>query len=82
MVTGILSAYPGSHFFDDVLLDLQAIADAPIEGSMKTDALQLPQVHAINCLKEIFTDSRFGPGTEPHIANSLDLAAQCLDSPM
>ena len=82
MVTGILTAYPSCHFFDETLIDLQAIANTPIKNSVKSEGLQLPQVHALNCLREIFTDSRFGPSTEPHIAKNLDLAALCLDSPM
>ena len=82
MVTGLLSAFPSSHFFDEVLLDLQAIADAPVEHSDVDDFLQLPQVHALNCLKDVFTDARFGFSSEPHISDCLDLATQCLDSPM
>ena len=81
MITGILAAYTTGNFFDDTLLDLQAIADGPLAGNMENLGLQLPQVHALNCLKEIFNDSRFGPSSEPHIANTLDVAAQCLDSP-
>ena len=64
------------------MLDLQAIADTPFEDTNVDDLLQLPQVHALNCLKEIFTDARFGPSSQTHIADCLDLAAQCLDSHM
>ena len=82
MVTGLLSAFPSGHFFNEVLLDLQAIADAPFEDTNVDDLLQLPQVHALNCLKDIFTDARFGLSSEPHLSDCLGLAAQSLDSPV
>lgn len=81
MITGILSAYPGGSFFNDVILDLQAIADSPTENEAECREVQLPQVHALNCLKDVFTDSRFGTSTEAHIADSLEIAVGCLDSP-
>ena len=82
MITGILSAYPCGPFFDDVIFDLQAIADTPTEGPQETFEMRLPQVHALNCLKDIFTDSRFGASTEGHIAISLGIAISNLESNM
>ena len=82
MITGILAAYASSSFFDDVVLDLQAIADTPTEGLQDTLEMKLPQVHAINCLKDIFTDSRFGTSTEGHIEISLGIALANLESDM
>ena len=79
MVTGILSAYPSGDFFNEAVLDLQAIAGTPIDNITYLDDIQLPQVHALNCLKEVFTDTRFGPSSEPYMADTLDLAAACLD---
>jgi hypothetical protein len=40
----------------------------------------LPQVHALNCLKAIFTSTVLGPSTEPYIVSALDIAGQCLTS--
>ena len=80
MITGVLAAHVGDRFFDNAVLDLQAIADMPVEDAPDVGELHLPQVHALNSLKDIFADSRFGPSTEPHIADSLDMAASCLDS--
>ena len=82
MVMGILAAYPTGKMFDDVMLDLQAIADAPVANGPEDVGVQLSQVHALNCLKDILNDSRFGPGAEHHIANCLDLATQSINSPM
>ena len=59
-----------------MVVDLQAMAKAPIGADLES----LPQVHALNCLKDIFTDSRFGPSSEIYIADTLDIAASCLES--
>lgn len=82
IITGILSAYPSGSFFDDVVLDLQAIAGAPTEGSQDRLCVRLPQVHAMNCLKDTFTDSRFGLSTEGHVEISLGIAISSLESDM
>lgn len=79
-MVGILSAFPESDFFDNVIFDLQAIADAPIEPGKDLENPRLPQVHALNCLKDIFVDTRLGPGTEPHISDTLEIATSCLES--
>ena len=78
IATGILAAYPGDKFFDDVLVKLQAMANAPIGANLGS----LPQVHALNCLKDIFTDARFGLSTETYVADALEVAASCLESQM
>ena len=54
------------------------MADAPVGADLES----LPQVHALNCLKDIFTDSRFGLSTEIYVADTLDIAASCLESQM
>ena len=79
MITGILAAHPNEGFFDNVIIDLQAIADTPIEG-FEVGEVRLPQVHALNCLKDIFTDARFGPSTERHVADTIDIAVSCFDA--
>lgn len=80
MITGILAAHSGDVFFNTAILDLQAIADMPIQEATDRGGLCLPQVHALNCLKDIFASTRFGKWTEPYIEDSLDIAACCLDS--
>lgn len=59
-------------------MELQAIAHAPIGANLGS----LPQVHALNCLKDIFTDARFGPSTEIYVADSLEIAVSSLESQM
>lgn len=54
------------------------MADAPIGPDLGS----LPQVHALNCLKDIFTDARFGLSTEVYVADTMEIAASCLESQM
>ena len=82
MITGILTAHVGDNFFDKVVLDLQEIASMPVQDTSDVEEPRLPQVHALNSLKDIFADTRFGPSTEPYVANGLDIAASCLDGKM
>lgn len=61
---------------------MQAIADAPVGFFENTGDLRLPQVHALNCLKDVFTDALLGQASEPHIADTLEISAGCLESSM
>lgn len=79
MITGILVATPEGEFFNNVVVELQLIADTPVDKDLGTEKLRLPQVHALNCLKDIFSDSRFGGSVEGHVANTLTIAVLCLD---
>ena len=45
-----------------------------------TDSGYLPQVHALNSLKDIFTDARFRLCIEIYVADGLEIAAACLES--
>lgn len=49
-------------------------------GAEAEDKLRLPQVHALNCLKDIMTTSRFRIRTAPLVVPMVDLAAQCMSS--
>ena len=82
MVTGILSAYPDDGFFDDVLTSLYRIAREKVQSAVSANEWQLPQVHALNCLKDVFVDSQFGVRTEMQIGTFMELATDCLDCPV
>ncbi len=82
MITGILEAFPTGDFFTRVILDLQVISKEPVRTTSGEKEVRLPQVHALNCLKDIFTDTRLGPGTEPQVAETLDIAASCIENSM
>ncbi|KAL8645259.1 MAG: hypothetical protein Q9226_007379 [Calogaya cf. arnoldii] len=80
MITGILSATPKGAFFDTVIQDLQAIAHVNTDKGSEDEQLDLPQVHAFNCLKDIFTDARFNNSVEQHMSASLELGVHALES--
>lgn len=61
-----------------LVLELQAIASSIQHISNVSDKSRLPQVHALNCIKDIFTNTSLGTATEPHMAKTLELAADCL----
>ena len=82
MIAGILSADPDSSFFEAGILDLQVMAKAPIASMEISHEPRLPQVHALNCLKELFTDTRLGSATEPYLESTLLIAAKCLEQDM
>jgi hypothetical protein len=44
--------------------------------------IELPQVHALNCLREVFANARFRTNTEPYVLDMLDLAASSLSCDM
>ncbi|KAJ0314936.1 hypothetical protein COL5a_012176 [Colletotrichum fioriniae] len=81
MITGIISANAPQPSFDVVIEELVAIARKPAFNS-ESDGSKLPQVHALNCLKDMFKSSfitQLGKSA-PHIPQCLDLAAGSLKS--
>jgi len=82
LVTGILVSSPGTPFFTQALNELHEISRLPVEYDKDQQYRELPQVHAMNCLKEIFTNTKLGPFTEEFIMPALTLAAERLGSPM
>lgn len=78
LVTGILAANSQNPTFQEVMEELKSLARQPVTLT-NTDATNLPQVHAINCLKEIFKSSTL-KRSESHIADCLQLAADSLNS--
>ncbi len=80
MITGILAAYPDGSFFKDGIEALQAIAISPLSDDQDIEEARLPQVHALNCLKDVFTGARFGNCTELYMADALEIAVSSLES--
>ncbi|KAM0516613.1 hypothetical protein ACHAPE_005244 [Trichoderma viride] len=82
MMTGILSANAASPSFEDAMAKLIEIAS--IEAHVvETDGSNLPQVHAYNCLKDIFKNSlltSMGNKSEKYLPQCLELAASGLRS--
>lgn len=82
MMTGVLSANASSPSFEQVMVKLMEIASLEAHVS-KTDGTNLPQVHAFNCLKDIFKSSYLtavGNKSEKYLLQCLELAANGLKS--
>ncbi|KAF2434532.1 hypothetical protein EJ08DRAFT_470303 [Tothia fuscella] len=79
LVVGLLSAEPGGPLFIQAMRELLSEALAPLHQDTRYGD-SLPQVHAMNCLKAIFTSTVLGPSSEPYIISGLDIAGDCLSS--
>lgn len=80
-MTGIIAAeqQQGGSFFNRAMKDL--ITEASREArSSNIEESRLPQVHALNCIKDIFTTSKLSAASEAFIGEGLDLAARTLNS--
>lgn len=83
LMSGIIAADPssGGKFLQRAMSDL--IAEATVEARNENiEESRLPQVHALNCIKEIFTTSRLSVASEGYIGQGLELAAKTLNSNM
>lgn len=76
---GILSSNTDQPCFGQVINTLIDIGRRPAL-STKTDGSNLPQVHALNCIKDVFKSSFLSKKAEPYLAECLDLAASKLKS--
>lgn len=82
LITGVLCAAPGTSFFREALNELHDISRLPVEYNKEKQYLELPQVHAMNCLKDIFINNKLGPHTERFVMPALTLSAERLASPI
>ncbi|KAI9782363.1 MAG: hypothetical protein M1839_005236 [Geoglossum umbratile] len=80
LITGIMTAEPGGPLFAQIILKLLAEAQLPFGGYSRERGAKLPQVHALNCLKDTFADSRLGSCSEVYLAETLELSVECLGS--
>ena len=82
LLTGIVSAdQPNGRLLAQAMRDLFAEASFPAQSANIEDS-RLPQVHALNSIKEIFTSSKLSAASEVYIGEGLDLAARTLNSNM
>ncbi|KAK7951761.1 uncharacterized protein PG986_007489 [Apiospora aurea] len=79
LIVGILSANAENPSFTAVMEKLRSIAKEPALIS-QTNGSNLPQVHALNCIKDIFKSSYLSKRAEPYLTESLQLAATSLRS--
>jgi hypothetical protein len=80
IVSGISIAKSDSPLFSLILNELQEISSQPVLKSVSYNELSLPQVHAMNCLKDIFMTTKLGDKTEPFIMPTLGIATESLSS--
>ncbi|KIW77936.1 hypothetical protein Z517_07769 [Fonsecaea pedrosoi CBS 271.37] len=81
MIAALLSPVD-LDYLSSAVNDLMVIAERAIDGSLNLDIddVKLPQVHALNCLKEIMTNSKFAVVVVQHLERMMELAATCLSS--
>lgn len=82
LITGIFWSEEGGDIFQLGMTELQEIAMAPATQTEDFSGLTLPQVHAMNCLKDVFMDTRIAVHTERFIMSALQIAATSLGSSM
>lgn len=79
LMTGILTSNADIVPFQEVIRTLQRIASEPARVT-ESDGSNLPQVHAFNCLKEIFKSSLLSEHAELYLSECLELATSSLRS--
>jgi hypothetical protein len=77
LMTGIMAASP--EHFDEIMKRLVEIAFTPLPAS-EEEQTSIPQVHAMNCLKEAFKNSSLSASCEPYVGIGLQLVAHSLKS--
>ncbi|PGH15198.1 hypothetical protein AJ79_02563 [Helicocarpus griseus UAMH5409] len=80
LVTGIASSQPDGPLFHRIIHECQDIARLSPPAKTGGPDVKLPQVHALNCLKDIFTNTKLGPSTEGYVMPCLKISAECLGS--
>ncbi|KAF2717328.1 hypothetical protein K431DRAFT_297894 [Polychaeton citri CBS 116435] len=77
LLCGILVADSSGDIFERATSDLEAISRSPVEARLVHEG-SLPQVHAMNCIKDILKNSRLSERSERYITPALRLAADSL----
>ncbi|KAI9795321.1 MAG: hypothetical protein M1833_007233 [Piccolia ochrophora] len=80
LVVGILSADKETRLFERCFSDLQRDALLPLNASTNQKNVKLPQVHALNCMKEVFKSTKLGTVSELYISGGLEIAAKSMKS--
>lgn len=82
MIAAILGPSPPAVFDRCMRTFLARATDFERVTSQMKDESQtsLPQVHVLNCLREVFTNSRFRDRTEEWIVSALKTSTTCLSS--
>jgi len=79
IVVGLIASDASGELYSRAISDLTQLS--AIEPVMKHDeAIDLPQVHALNTIRAIFITSRLASQSEKTIVEAMRLAAKCLTS--
>jgi hypothetical protein len=79
LTCGLLIADKTGQSTSTAILDLTAIARQPVNAGDARES-SLPQVHALNCIKDILKNTRLAEHSERFIAHAFLLAAESLRS--
>lgn len=79
LIAAVLTANATSPSFDEVYGALETIGKKTVTMS-ETDGSNLPQVHALNSLRDIFRSSVLSRRAEGYLGRTLHLAATSLKS--
>jgi hypothetical protein len=78
-VVGLIASDASGKLYSRAMSDLTALSE--VEPVMEDDeAVDLPQVHALNTIRAIFITSRLASRSEKTIVEAMRLAAKCLTS--
>ena len=76
-----MSAGSSDVTLDSVMIRLQEIARTPVISSGK-DEEQLPQVHAMNSIKDVFKSATLGKQADMYVTDCFVIATDSLKSNM
>lgn len=82
LIVGILAAEndKSAPLLKSTFDHLMEIAKLPAESKKDGEKMDLPQVHASNCIRQIFIDSRMSTSAVPYTGPALSLAVSCFGS--
>lgn len=82
LIMGVLASEidPKRPLMSSTFARFVEIATLPATASKNGEKMDLPQVHALNCLKFLFTDARVSQVVVPYIGQGLELAVSCFGS--
>jgi len=82
LIVGVLASEPNPNrpLLSSTFTRLLEIATLPAGINKDGDKMDLPQVHALNCIKLLFTDARISQVVVPYIGVGLEMAVSCFGS--
>ncbi|PWW77429.1 hypothetical protein C7212DRAFT_292868 [Tuber magnatum] len=82
LIVGIVVAdpHPDRPLLKSTFEKLEEFARLPANLSIDGTKVNLPQVHALNCLKLMFVDSRLSPASQEFLGRGLELSVRCFAS--